>query len=260
MDTPVTTTYTTETTTNKAVSRNAALDALAVVGFVALIIIGITLAIYCARFIPGAVSKITSTSATLGNPNSQNTGPAPLSVVSSSSTMPYNQVTTTTTLPPPGSINTGGYGAPQPTPVTTTHAPAPKPVVRAPYGLPDLAVTILATGYLTGQTTDTFVPATIIPPGARPAVKFSVADVGTNSTGPWSFLAQIPTLTGAPFNSPVEASMNPGDHVVFTMGFNLAAPGSQAITVVADPNHLVQESNEVNNVATAHVTVTQTGN
>jgi hypothetical protein len=228
------------------------------VGFIVLLLLGITLAIYSARYIPTAVSKLSN-----GLTTSSST-PAALTVVSASSTassLPFSNgagdlmvaSTTTVTVPPTGTgASTNAASAP-------SSASASKTV--APYGLPDLAVTIIATGYLSGDSTDTFVPATIIPPGARPAVKFSIADDGTNVTGPWTFLANIPTLNHYTFNSPEEASMGPGDHVVFTLGFNQALPGNaQTITVVADPNNQIQESSKENNVASAAVTITATGN
>ncbi len=244
METHTNSTYTTETTTHKGAARRAIFNALMVVGFIALLIIGIMLAIYSARYIPGAISKIN-----LPKTDTSDTPPN-LTVVSSTTTIPFT--TTTTTLTPP-KTSEDTIDAP----VTKTVATHP----RVPYGNPDLAVTILSTGYLAGDSTDSFVPASIIPPGARPAVKFSIADVGTNSTGPWNFLAKIPNINGTVFNSPIEPSMNPGDHIVFTLGFNQALLGpAQTITVIADPANQIVESNEGNNSAAVAVTITQTGN
>ncbi len=268
MSSTVTIDQTTKTTT-KNPAKSAAVNALATVGFIALLIIGITLAIYAARYVPAAVSKLA------GFGNNSNT-PSSLNVVSSTTTIPFSDngtvLTQTTTTIPPISV-TGGMSesapATQPVsiPVTTgtygntSSASAPASHPRAPHGLSDLSVTIIATGYLASDSTDSFVSASIIPPGARPAVKFSIANKGTNVTGPWGFLAQIPTFNGSVFSSPVEPSLNPGDHTVFTLGFNQAIPGpAQTITVVADPNNQVSESNEGNNSAAAAVTITATGN
>ena len=262
MTSTVTIDQTTQTTTETP-AKKAAVIALATVGFVALLLIGVTLAIYSARYVPLAISRITNGSSNTNNPNS-------LAVVSSSSTIPFandgsdvlTATTTTTALMPPGSSMTAGVSNAPVTqgytpPVQTTPA-APKHV--APYGLPDLSVSIIATGYLSGPSTASFVPANIIPPGARPAVEFSVADVGTNVTGPWNFLAHIPSINDTVFNSPIEPSLNPGDHTVFTLGFNEAIPGqSQPINITVDPNNQIQESSKANNSATASVTITETG-
>jgi hypothetical protein len=257
---------TTKTTTKKP-AKSAAITALATVGFIALLIIGITLAIYAARYVPAAISKLA------GFTNNSNT-PSSLNVVSSTTTIPFSDngtilTQTTTTVPPATPPITSEYGSAAQSssvPVTTnTYGNTSGATVPAhphtPYGLSDLSVTIIATGYLASDSTDSFVPASIIPPGARPAAKFSIANKGTNATGPWSFLAQIPTFNGSVFNSPVEPSLNPGDHTVFTLGFNQAIPGpAQTITVVADPNNNISESNEGNNSAAAAVTITATGN
>jgi hypothetical protein len=269
MSSTVTIDQTTKTTT-KNPAKSAAVTALATVGFIALLIIGITLAIYAARYVPAAVSKLAGFT---GNSNT----PSSLNVVSSTTTIPFSDngtilTQTTTTVPPTTLTNTSGYGSapavePSTVPVTTStygntsRAPAPTAHSHTPYGLSDLSVTIIATGYLASDSTDSFVPASIIPPGARPAAKFSIANKGTNVTGPWSFLAQIPTFNGSVFNSPVEPSLNPGNHTVFTLGFNQAIPGpAQTITIVADPNNNISESNEGNNSAAAAVTITATGN
>jgi hypothetical protein len=267
MSSTVTIDQTSETTASNP-AKNAAVNALATVGFIVLLIIGITLAIYSARYIPVAVSKLAGISNNSNTPNS-------LNVVSSTSTAPYTNdgnavlTQTTTSVVPPTTVttdttsNTAPVTQPASTPVftNTNTAPSAASHPRAPYGLSDLAVTIIATGYLASDSTASFTPANIIPPGARPAVEFSIANNGTNVTGPWSFLAQIPSINNNVFNSPVEPSLNPGDHTVFTLGFNEAIPGpAQTITVAADPNDQIIESNEGNNSASAAVTITQTGN
>jgi hypothetical protein len=235
--------------------KGAAVNALAVVGFVALLIIGIALAIYSSQYVPAAVSKLANqTGASSNNPNT-------LSVVAASST-PSNTdellTVNTTTLTPPSTTSTTTTSAPA-SPSSEISQPSTHP--RGLYGLSDLATTIIATGYLAGPSTSSFVPASIVPPGARPAVEFSIANNGTNTTGPWNFIAEIPSKGNQVFTSPTEVSLNPGDHTVFTLGFNQAIPGqAQTITVVADPNNTITESNEGNNSASAAVTITQTGN
>jgi CARDB len=270
MESTTTSTYTTETT-NKNVARAAAINALATVGFIALLILGISLAIYSARYLPSAISKLGTFN---GSPSNS------LSVVTASSTIPFSggqlvNATSTTALTPPQTA-TAAYTAPSGLddansaaatpangygPASSLPATPAAPAKPALYGLPDLSTTIIATGYLASDSTASFVAASVIPPGARPAVQFSVANDGTNSTGPWGFIAQIPTYNGSVFTSPVEQNMNPGDHIVYTLGFNEAIPGpAQTVTVVADPNNEIDESNESNNIAAAAMTITATGN
>jgi hypothetical protein len=245
--------------------KGAAVTALAIVGFIALLILGIALAIFSSQYVPQAVSKLgTEVGSSANTPNT-------LSVLTASSTPASGDellTVNTTTLTPPSTgtstnatapaSNASTAAAPATTPSESSSAPAHS---RGLYGLPDLATKIIATGYLAGPDTSSFVPASIIPPGARPAVEFSIANNGTNSTGPWNFLAEIPSKGNQVFTSPTEPSLNPGDHTVFTLGFNEAIPGpAQTITVIADPNDNIVESNEGNNSASAAVTITQTGN
>ena len=259
MTSNVTIDQTTHTTT-RSPARESAVTALATVGFIALLILGITLAIYSARYIPIALSKLTGTSPAPSSPVLVVSSTTP----STNSGMIVSQTTTTIPQPTPSATSpliatTAAPKKSSPSPVATHKNTAPTP--RAPYGLPDLSVSIIATGYLTTESTDSFVPANIIPPGARPAVKFSIANNGTNSTGPWNFIARIPSINNTFFNSPIEPSLNPGDHTVFTLGFNQAIPGpAQTITIQADSNNTIFESNEGNNSAAAAVTITQTGN
>jgi hypothetical protein len=245
--------------------KGAAVTALAIVGFIALLILGIALAIFSSQYVPQAVSKLgTEVGSSANTPNT-------LSVLTASSTPASGDellTVNTTTLTPPSTgtstnatapaSNASTAAAPATTPSESSSAPAHS---RGLYGLPDLATKIIATGYLAGPDTSSFVPASIIPPGARPAVEFSIANNGTNSSGPWNFLAEIPSKGNQVFTSPTEPSLNPGDHTVFTLGFNEAIPGpAQTITVIADPNDNIVESNEGNNSASAAVTITQTGN
>jgi hypothetical protein len=254
MESNTTTTYRSETTTQKA-PRRAALSALAIVGFITLIFIGIALAIYSAQFIPTAITKITG-----GLPKDKDDGPAQLAIVSATSTAYQHDADSIPTNPVNPDAQLRNIGT-QTLPTTQSYGPTQAAPHRGPYGLPDLAVTILATGYLAGESTDSFVPSHVIPPGARPAVKFSIANVGTNVTGTWNFLAMIPTQGGYVFHSLPEPSMGPGDHTVFTLGFSQATPGpAQSMTIVADPYNTIAESNEGNNSAAAAVTITMTGN
>jgi hypothetical protein len=263
MESNITTTYTSETTTKKAPPA-AALTALAVVAFITLIFLGIALAIYSAQFVPALITKITA-----GLPKDDDHtsgGLVPQLVVVSATSTTYTQnVNTIPTNPvnPNAQLRNIGEATTRQSSTTAYTAPhtTTAATVRAPHGLPDLTVTMIATGYLTNDSTDSFVPARIIPPGARPAAKFSIANQGTNVTGPWNFLAMIPTTGGTIFHSPSEPSMGPGDHTVFTLGFSQAIPGpAQTITIVADPYDTINESNKGNNSASAAVTITATGN
>jgi hypothetical protein len=242
-------------------NRSVVTNALAALGFVALIALGIWLAVYATRFVPSVVGGIGSAAVSLGSVF--NPAPAPsLSVVPSttaSTTIPFDTATTTATTTPtptpapvtkpvattPGTPSTGTY------PISGTQA---TPVT--PYGLPDLVVSITSVGYLATTSADSFIASSTVPAGSRPAVKFTIRNVGTNVTGGWRFSASIPTQTAYIFQSPSQQSLNPGDSIDYTLGFDQANRGSnQTISITANFDHAVSESNMNNDSASASVTI-----
>jgi hypothetical protein len=237
----------------KQQTRQAALAGLAVAGFIALVIVGITLAIYTARYIPIAISKIGGSSALFTSSTSTPT----LSVVPVNTSIPFASSTVETVAMTPSVTPIADTDMSNTQSASVANAVTPAPVHTKPayYGLPDLSVTVLAVGYLAGDTTDTFVATSIIPAGAHPAIKFAVKNVGTNVSGPWAFTANIPSASGPFFHSDTESSLNPGDHIDFTLGFNQTVPGNQVVSVIVDPANYVAESNKSNNTAVAGVAV-----
>lgn len=252
---------TTKTTITRNPRRMAAVHGLAVVGFITLILLGIMLAIYSARFVPAAVSRVGSAAVYL----SQVFEPAKktdLTVVpqtvsfaatTTASTTLANATSTTVTSPLLG--NTGTPVATNAGPKTTTTINAGGASTAPLYGQPDLAVTITQTGFLTGNSTDDFVAGTSVPRGDNAAVKFSVTNVGTNISGTWTFKATLPTSNTFTYNSNPQQSLRPGEHIEYTLGFNQAQTGNRTLTVTVDPNNLVSESSEANNSAASSITI-----
>ncbi len=236
---------------NNKGARQAAVNGLAVVGFVALVVFGIALAIYSARYVPQAVTKLATLSGTSTTPNPS------LAVVPATTTIPFSAIpeVMTPTQSIPNATQSQNSSAPAGYTTQSSQTRAPAEQQPAFYGLPDLSVTITAVGYLAGDTTDTFVPATVIPPGAHPAVKFIVNNVGTNISPAWTFNADIPSATGPVFNSPLEPPIAPKNGISFTLGFNQTVPGNQVVSIVVDPNDQIQEYNKANNVETANIEV-----
>lgn len=249
----------TTTTINRNNGRRTAVNALAIVGFIALIIIGIGLAIYTAQYAPKIASKLNGAAVSLSSifhPNSDN---ASLQVVTATTTLPFSgdATTATTSLPAATSTtpNTGtktGTGTAGPTKyvtVTTT-------TTVAPYGDPDLTVTITDVGYLrTKNDTDTFVASDSVSSGRDGAVKFTVKNIGTNVTGDWKFQLTLPTSSSnSTFTSPTQDSLKPGESVDYILGFQHSRSGNdRAITVKVDSGKDVSESNEGNNYDSATI-------
>ncbi len=259
----------TEEHTTKTVKspKSIAVNTLAIVGFLALIFIGIGLAIYSSQFVPTAVTKLSSNShstAPVGTVSTSYTTipfsntPATTTTIASNAPAPsygaapsYATSTTTYTNPSSYTSTPSSYGTNY-----STRYPASAGAAHALYGLPDLATNIVATGYLTNGPGSAFVASPIVPVGAVAAIQFTIANDGTNSTGAWNFIAQIPTDNGYTYTSPTEGNMNPGDHTLYTLSFDQVPPGqNEPVRVIADPNNYLQESNEANNIGIATLTV-----
>lgn len=242
-------------------NHQATVHGLAVAGFIALVIAGISLAIYSARFVPGVVGRIGTAAVYLGSVFT----PAPtLSVVqspSASTTISFGQFASATSA----SANTAPVSSSTRQKTTSTTAGSKTDStfvlggatsVAAPFGLPDLVVSISATGYLTSTSTDSFVTGSVVSVGNRPAVKFTIKNSGTNATGPWRFGASIPTVGFYVYRSQPQQSLNPGDSIDYILGFDQANRGpGQMISVTANFDRAVPESNENNNSISATFTV-----
>ncbi len=106
--------------------------------------------------------------------------------------------------------------------------PAAKPVTPpapAKETYTDLNVQILGAGMLENGAfgyTKTFST------DAQNAIRFDVANLGTKTSGNWSFTTLLPT--GEVYTSPVQAPLAPQAHVVFTLGFYLDMPEGDVVT------------------------------
>jgi hypothetical protein len=253
--------------------RQAAVNGLAIVGFVALVGAGIWLAVYSARFVPGAVSRLGSAAVALsqifvpGSSSSLSVVPPPSGT--GSTTIPFGDGSTSTpatsTTPVTTPVQTPPPVHTNPTPVAGTPTSGQYPIngatTTAPatglYGLPDFTVTITAVGYLATSSADSFVASPTVPTGTRPAVRFTIKNVGTNATGSsWVFSAQIPTGNNYLYQSLPQQNLNPGDSIDYTLGFDQAIRGSnEPITITANSTRTVAESNMNDDSISAQVTV-----
>jgi hypothetical protein len=236
-------------------TRQAAMNSLAVVGFIALVVLGISLAIYSARYVPAAVSRLGAAAVSLSQLFTPNQTPSLSVVPTASTTIPFGTTATSTATTTP--VKVPPKTTPQPTAGTPVSGIYPvgsgTPVLS---GLPDLVVNITAVGYLTSSSTTTFVPATTVPHGDNPAVEFTVKNVGTNVAGPWRFSASIPTSSSYIYQSIPQQELNPGDYIDYTLGFNEPNVGTnQTISVTANFDHAISESNTNNNSSSASITI-----
>lgn len=243
---------TTTIRTTTGTTRRAAVNGLAVVGFIVLIIIGMALAVYAATYVPGAISRVGS-AAVFFSSAFQPAEDTDLVVVPPAETVPFGEdvpaaTSTPTTTPVVATAPTQG------TPVTTV---IQVPGTPAPLsGRPDLVIENLISGYLTSSNTNSFVKSNDIPDGKRGAVKFSIVNRGTNVSGRFQFEAELPTTRTYTYQSGNQASLKPGERIDYVLGFDKTKEGTdRTITVTVDPDRDVTESNEGNNTRSVTVDI-----
>ena len=235
-------------------TRESARNGLAVVGFVALVALGMWLAVYSARFVPPTVDRLGAAAVYLSSLFSPAQKPS-LSVVP-------NATSTVATVAPstPAAVRSQGaptrsYPAAQPgrETSTTTEISGATPTGTY-YGLPDLAVSIDRIGYLATTSAESFVASSTVPHGSRPAIVFTVKNVGTNVSKAWNFTAKIPTQTAYVYTAPTQQVLRPGESIQFTLGFDEANPGAhQTISIHVNPGGT--DANAANNDASATLTI-----
>lgn len=247
---------TTTIRTTTGATRRAAVNGLAVVGFIVLIIIGMALAVYAATYVPSAISRVGS-AAVFFSSVFQPAEDTDLVVVPPTETVPFGEdvpAATSTPTTTPVVPTTGATTPIQGTPVTTV---IQVPGTPAPLsGRPDLVIENLISGYLTSSNTNSFVKSNDIPDGKRGAVKFSIVNRGTNVSGRFQFEAELPTTRTFTYQSGNQASLNPGERIDYVLGFDKTKEGNnRTITVTVDPDRDVTESNEGNNTRSVTVDI-----
>lgn len=119
-----------------------------------------------------------------------------------------------------------------PTPATPTTSSTPEFTAK-PTGPADLSVTILS------LNADAFGNAT---------VTFDISNLGGSSSGTYYFSAQLPTVQPYSYSSPAQASLGAGSHVVSTLNFTSASPGTFTVNVTSS-----SDSNASNNYASQYL-------
>ena len=251
-----------ETTTIKTTttdSRRAAINGLAIIGFIVLIIIGMMLAVYAARLVPGALSSVGSAAVYLSSqvfPADE--GDNDLVVVPPTETVPFGDdavvATSTDTATVPA--QTGSTVTPRPGTPTTVVVPVQVPASTNYYGLPDLVVERVITGYLNTSSTDSFRASDEVPDNKRGAVKFTVANRGTNVSDRFEFEVEVPTTRSYTYNSKSQQSLRPNERIEYVLGFDQAKEGSnRTISIEVDPDDDINESNENNNTRSVRIDI-----
>lgn len=143
---------------------------------------------------------------------------------------------------PARNVRPGATTTPQQkTPVVQTH-PSTGTQYSNPAGIADLSTTILS----------------IRPSGyGLVAVQFAIQNNGTKAVPyGWTFSANVPVGYPYTYYSRPQRTLYPGDKIVYTLTFSISQYpsyqyGVNTITIVADPENRVIESNKTNNTVSA---------
>lgn len=243
--------------------RQTVIHSFAVIGFMALLALGVWGAVYSSRFVPNIVGNVGTAAVYIGSVFSPSEEPDLLVIDTASSTIiSFGSTVASTTTPvattTPAEPALASIEATTPvsgqkiTSVITLGATTPV----APQGLADLAVIAGEVGYLPANSTDSFVANTTVPKKTYPAVRFEVKNVGTHWSGTWRFGASIPNRASTAYQSESQPSIGPGDSRIYTLGFDQSVAGEQQPLVITINNDGgVPESSAANNSVTFKINV-----
>lgn len=232
--------------------KKATINGLAVVGFGALIVGGIVLAIYASRYVPDALSRLSS-AVYLSGEQPQNE-PAPEEENNGFVLFPPTEEPATPEKPAEEPANE----EPSPevdmpiveTPAVTggpQYVPAPPvyyPSTPTLYGLPDLELFEVRAGYFRNGR---FIEDRDVPRGRDAGVTFTVINTGTNIASNWRVQVEV---TGERDAIATGGMLRPDGYQVFTLRIEDSDEERLRIQIEVDPQDRVDESDERNNEET----------
>lgn len=235
-------------------TRGAALNSLAIVGFVALIIIGILATIYAASFIPRMLTNSNGGSAAAYLSGLSDKGDATATTPETPTTATPATVTSTPLTPVATPV--------APTTITKTivkYVTVPSPDTTPSYsGLSDLTITITDKGYLRSGV-GSFVSSSYVPSGYQGAVRYRISNTGSNISGSYRVDIRVETNSGTDNDSVSGNALAPGRSVEGTGSFDASSGGTATIRLTVDAGNAVSESNENNNTDSTSMVVNGAG-
>lgn len=120
--------------------------------------------------------------------------------------------------PEPAAPATTTPATPEPKPATTTPAIPVSPVSN-PNGYTDLKISYVGVGDYNAATR-TFTPKSSLENDGRRALRFEVVNIGTKTSGTWSYSATLPTEKGETYRADTQSSLLPGERSIVTVLFD----------------------------------------
>jgi len=130
-----------------------------------------------------------------------------------------------------------------------------------PNGIPDLQVTILATG-IVDKVTNSFTPGSTVGQNDRAGISFQIKNIGTKASGTWKFIVDLPLAGNTLYvyrPTEIQRSLNPGERIEYTLGFDGIDRSNTTVTAVinVDTERTVSETDVSNNSASAVILIEQ---
>lgn len=216
-------------------SKSGAKQSVAVIGFIVIAVLGMAIAVYASRFVPGALSGLAGAGAYVSNLFI-------LEEPDGTSTVVEEEPEEEAPVEEEPEEERPATSTPS-TPVT------PRPAAPVYSGLSDLTVQIAAVGYCTTGAQNSLIPSDVVPDNARyGGVRFTVTNVGSNVSGPWAFSIETAAASSDTYEYAGQASLAPGQSTIGTMCFPRGTRENDGeVTVTVDSQDRVVESNENNN-------------
>ena len=238
----------TPTTEEGVQTKKAAMNGLAVVGFGALIIAGIFLAIYAARYVPETLSRLSSAVILSSDEGTTTNEEEPADETPASTDDEEEPVKEdSSTDEEPAKPTTPSTGGPQ-----VVAPQVPRYYTNQPqlYGLADLVIVNEKIGYMRGST---FVEDNEAPDNRDVAVRFSVQNLGTNIANGWRVRIDVEGERPVTGNG---GSLMPNGIQNFTVLIENPEEGENLeVEIEADYEDDLNESNERNNDETLDIDI-----
>lgn len=219
--------------------KHGGINGFVLIGFFALVIAGMLLAIYASRYVPETLARL-SAAVYLSGDKPENTAtttpPKNDEVFVPDVSEPTTDDTDTPELP-----DETGYTPPRTVTPTYTYTP-PRPTGPQLYGSADLSLTNVEAGYVRSGR---YIEDDTVPTNRDMYVRFTVRNSGTNIASGWRVLVEVEGERDAVASGGV---LYPNGTQTFTLRVTNPEEGRNLTTKIdVDFQNAVNESNERNN-------------
>jgi hypothetical protein len=120
------------------------------------------------------------------------------------------------------------------------------PQVSDPNGDVNLEVSILATGMWDRQK-NRFVEQDVLDEDDRGAVRFQVRNIGTKTSEEWKYRVDLPTDPSHTYDSDEQMELKPGERIEYTLQFDSLSESNNELTIEVDPGRRIDDVERSNN-------------